>query len=175
MIGIIPSESKLWEQAWRLYTESFPEHERRRISSHVLAVDDPHFDTKVAVENGNLLGLLFYWKYGKKIYIEHIAVNPLMRGKNIGSTILRDFIAQNPDSTVILEIDPPADDISQRRLAFYERLGFRRSDYAYTHPSYQKKGLHHQLVILSYPELIDNDEFAEFQEFMQTHVLKYID
>lgn len=176
LINIIPSESKLWEQAWRLYTESFPEHERRRISSHVLAVDDPHFHTRVAIENGNLLAILFHWTLGdKRTYIEHIAVNAQMRGRNIGSTILHNFIDQNPDTTVILEIDPPVDEVSERRLAFYEKAGFRNTGFLYTHPSYQKKGLRHDLLVLSHPRAISEEEFALFTDFMRNKVLRYID
>ena len=176
MINIIPSESKLWEQAWRLYTESFPEHERRRISSHVMAAEDPRFHTEVAVENGNLMAILFYWKLaGDKIYIEHIAVNPLMRGKNIGSTILHNFTTQNPDCTIILEIDPPVDEVSKKRLAFYERSGFVNTGHIFNHPSFQKKGLNHDLVILSYPATITREDFDNFTETVLTDVLRYID
>lgn len=166
----------MWELAWRLYSESFPEHERRRISSHRRAIEDPRFQTRVAVDNGNLLGLLFYWNFGENnIYIEHIAVNPLMRGQNIGSSILGSFIAQNPHANIILEIAPPVDEDSHRRLAFYKKLGFIVNDFVYTHPSYQKKGVAHELIILSYPNPISDGEFEEFCEFMKDHVLKYID
>lgn len=175
-INIIPSDSKLWEQAWRLYSESFPEHERRRISSHRRAVEDPRFHTRVAVENGNLLGLIFYWNFGdKKIFIEHIAVNPLMRCQNIGSAILSTFITQNPDTDIILEIAPPVDEESSRRLRFYEKLGFVVNDFAYVHPSYQKKGPAHELVILSFPAPMSAGEFEQFCEFMRDNALKYID
>lgn len=175
-INIIPSESKLWEQAWRLYTESFPEHERRRISSHRRAVEDPCFHTRVAVENGNLLGILFYWNFGKEnIYIEHMAVNPLRRGQNIGTAILGSFIAQNPHSNIVLEIAPPVDDDSRRRMTFYKKLGFIVNDFAYTHPSYQKKGLAYELVILSFPTPVTDGGYEEFCEFMKSSVLRYID
>lgn len=176
MINIIPSDSKLWEQAWRLYTESFPEHERRRISSHALAVEDPRFHTKVAIENGNLLAILFYWTFGEdKIYIEHIAVNPLMRGRSIGSTIMQNLAAQNPGCTLVLEIDPPVDEVSNRRLAFYEKLGFANTGFVFNHPSYQKKGRQHDLVILSHPVAITEEGYNDFVEFMLGNVLKYID
>lgn len=176
LIDIIPSESKLWEQTWRLYNESFPECERRRISSHHRAVDDPRFYTKVALENGNLLGLLFFWRIDdQRIYIEHIAVNPSMRGRNIGSTLLSTFLKQNSDAVVILEIDPPLDEISVRRLGFYQRLGFNNSGIIYKHPSYQKKGQEHDLLILSYPGTITESEFEEFRVFLRDEVLKYVD
>ena len=176
IINIIPSGSKLWEQAWRLYTESFPEYERRRISSHARAVEDPRFHTKVAVENGNLMAILFYWTLGEdRIYIEHIAVNPSMRGKNIGSTILQNFTSRNQDSTIILEIDPPVDEISKKRLSFYEKAGFANTGFVFNHPSFEKKGQEHDLVILSYPKAISKDEFDDFTTTVLGDVLKYID
>ena len=175
IIKIVPSESKLWDQVWRLYNESFPEYERRRISSHSRASEDATFHTYIAVDNGNLLGLLFYWNYDKKIYIEHLAVNPTMRGKSIGSNIMKEFIAENKGATIILEIDPPVDDISKRRLSFYEKLGFRDTKQTYRHPSYSKNGQPHLLRILSYPKSISEHEFEEFQKFMFEKVMKYID
>lgn len=176
LINIIPSDSKLWEQAWRLYTESFPEHERRRISSHVRAVEDPDFHTEVAIENGNLLAILFYWTTGSgMVYIEHIAVNPQMRGRGIGSDILCDFMARNRKRTVLLEIDPPVDITSEQRLAFYERSGFRNTGFVFNHPSYQKNGLCHDLLVLAHTSDISGEEYARFVEFLQNKVLRYID
>jgi ribosomal protein S18 acetylase RimI-like enzyme len=176
LINIIPSESKLWEQAWRLYTESFPEHERRRISSHARAVEDPNFQTKVVIENGNLLAILFYWTLGDdRIYIEHLAVNPQMRGRNIGSTILRNFMAQNPDGTMIVEAGAPSDETSRRRAAFYTKAGFIDTGFVYNHPSYCKNGLRHDLSVLSRPAPISEEEFAQFVDFLHGKVLRYID
>ena len=52
---------------------------------------------------------------------------------------------------VILEIDPPVDDISIRRLHFYERLGFVANPYQYIHPSFRKPFTPHRLVLMSIP------------------------
>lgn len=177
MLKVLPSDSKLWEQVWRLYTESFPEWERRKISSHRRAVEDADFHTYIAVDNGNMLALLFYWESGDMIFIEHVAVNPQMRGKNVGSELLRQFMDNNPDKTIILEIDPPEDEVSQRRLVFYDRLGFKRNsgDFDYTHPSYVRGGKVHRLELLSYPGPISVQKFGEFKKYMSEKVLKYID
>lgn len=175
LLKITPTESKLWEQVWRLYTESFPEWERRRISSHSRATEDVGFHTYIALENGNLLGLLFYWEYDKTIYLEHIAVNPAMRGKSIGSNIIRELIDKYPGYSLLLEVDPPIDEISQRRVKFYERLGFVMNDYPYMHPSYSTNGKAHELRIMSFPTAISNDKFEEFRNYIKTKVIKYID
>lgn len=158
-----------------MYIESFPDYERRRISSHALACEDPAFHPCIAVENGSLLALLFYWTYDDKIYIEHIAVNQQMRGQKIGSRLLEEFTAQNSGKTVVLEIDPPVDDISRRRLGFYERAGFINTGRIFTHPSYTKNGQGHQLLVLSYPDEIAGEDYERFMEFVTEKVLKYVD
>lgn len=175
-ISIAPSESKLWQQVWMLYNESFPEYERRRINAHAMASEDPAYHTTIVIENGNLLALLFYWEFDGRLYIEHFAVNPTMRGRNVGSTVMKDFLASHKDSTVILEIEPPEDETTRRRQAFYERLGFSDTGFVYMHPSYSKKGgTPHRLQILSYPEKISAQEIDKFKDFVFERVVKYWD
>lgn len=172
---IAPSNNNIWQQVWRIYIDSFPEHERRRISSHSAACDNEQFHTQIAVENGNLMAILFFWKYDGVIYVEHLAVNPAMRNRNVGTTVLSEFIEANAGSSIILEIDPPIDEISQRRLKFYQRIGFIENTYQYTHPSYNRNGLEHELVIMSYPKALQHETFDRFNQYMKDVVLTYID
>lgn len=176
LIDIAPSDSSLWEQAWRLYVSSFPEHERRTLDSHVNALTNSDFHVEAAIDGDNLLAILFYWTFGGyDIYIEHIAVNPHMRGRRIGSSVLRDLAARNPRATIILEIDPPLDETSKRRLLFYEKLGFCDTGFIFKHPSYRTRGRCHDLLILSYPARIQEDKYMEFIAFLHSGPLKYID
>lgn len=172
---IAPSNNNIWQQVWRLYIDSFPEYERRRISSHTAACDNEQFHTQIAVENGNLMAILFYWRYDNFIYVEHLAVNPAMRNRNAGTTVLSEFIEANADSTVILEIDPPIDEISQRRRRFYQRIGFIENTYNYNHPSYSRNGPEHELVIMSHPKALQQEEFDQFKQYMKDVVVSYID
>ena len=52
---------------------------------------------------------------------------------------------------VILEIDPPVDDLSHRRQGFYERAGYHANPYAHVHPPYHAANRGHALVVMSYP------------------------
>lgn len=104
-----------------------------------------------------------------------MAVNPQMRGKRIGSKLLGDFIAANAGKTVVLEIDPPEDEVSKRRLAFYERVGFTNTGRIFRHPSYNKNGTGHDLLILSYPGELDETAYRKFTETVTEKVLKYVD
>lgn len=166
------------EEIWTLYRDSFPQYERRSRQAHHAALNDTVFRSEIAVnDKGELLGLLFYWIDGNMLFIEHIAVNPAMRGQNIGSEIIEGLVSAHAEKSIILEIDPPQDEISIRRQAFYERLGFVVNDYEYIHPSYAKgdKAHPHPLVIMSYGRKISEKEFDDFKEFLFDTLLKYTD
>lgn len=179
LLALQPTDTLLWDQAWNLYETSFPAHERRRKEDHLRAMqEESEFHCIIAVrrgENGTaptLLALLYYWEHGSMIYIEHLAVDPALRGQNIGSALLGQFLANHVDSTSLLEIEPPTDETTQRRLRFYRHLGFVVNDYEYLHPSYGT-GPTHPLTILSYPHAVTQGEFDRFLNYMQTKVLTY--
>lgn len=165
----------LWSEAWRLYRESFPVHERRSLEAHVSAESDEAFYTQAVVDEGRLVAILFWWLYDGGIFLEHLAVSPTARGQGVGSALLERFIAEHPGRGIILEIDPPVDDTSQRRLRFYERLGFRLNHYPYIHTSYTFGGREHELKILSRPSVLSDGQFADFRKFVCSRVLLYRD
>ena len=78
-----------------------------------------------------------------------------------------------PSAKVILEIDPPEDEISIRRLHFYERLGFTANPHEYTHPSFRRPFHPHRLVLMSRPGALSDDEARRFADFIRERVLRY--
>lgn len=169
---------ELQEQAWELYVNSFPDHERWTKEAFMRAAGDERFNTKLLVdETGVLIALLYYWTYGEFLYVEFFAVNPAMRGRNVGSEIITTLIKENSGRRVLLEIDPPVDEISIRRLRFYERLGFVANGYEHIHPSYiSGDGAHpHLLVVLTHKGVISANEFMEFRTFLLSVLEKYGD
>ncbi len=72
----------------------------------------------------------------------------------------------------MLEIDPPEDERSERRLRFYERLGFVRNDYPYVHPSYRRPFSPHPLVLMSYPGPLDREAARGFADFVRERILQ---
>lgn len=75
--------------------------------------------------------------------------------------------------TIILEIDPPVDDISRRRKGFYERNGFIANDYDYTHLPYHRDCKGHRLIIMSSPRRIDEAEYNNFLDYMRRRVMVF--
>ena len=132
----ITSESEaLFRPLYAMYQKSFPLHEQRLPRHQVEALADPAYHFEAIIENGQLAGLIGYWLTEAFAYIEHFAVSPELRGRALGSGALEEFGRRH--SLVILEIDPPEDELSIRRERFYRRLGFQSNDYPHLHPAYR--------------------------------------
>ena len=134
------------------------------------AFGDPHFEADGIWRGDEFIGILFHWNAGDYRYVEHLAVSPRLRGQNMGSKALAAFCQGR---RVILEIDPPEDEISVRRQHFYQRLGFVANPYAYIHPSFRRPFHPHRLVLMSYPGAITYEEARGFADFIRERVLRY--
>lgn len=169
---------ELREQVLKLYQDSFPAHERRSNTTQQLAFSDKASRNMVVTdEDGRLQAIVFYWTYGNVVYVEFLAVNPEMRGRSIGSAVMKQLMSLYPDKLTVLEIEPPEDEMTIRRLHFYERLGFVLNPQPYVHPSYcTGEAAHsHRLSIMSHGRLLDDSEFDTFTAFVRNTILKYID
>ncbi len=68
------------------------------------------------------------------LYIEHFAVAPAYRNAGLGRKMLQALLS-GTKKRVCLEVEPPQDELTRRRIAFYERNGFLYHEYPYTQPS----------------------------------------
>lgn len=160
----------LYPKAIELYKISFPLHEQRETPSQlcILQQDAYHFD--VLCDNGEFVGEVLYWDMGGVFYIEHFCVLPSQRNKHYGQKILNAYQA----TPLILEIDPPVDEISIRRKGFYERCGFVANPYSHIHPAYHRGNAGHELVVMSLPEMLEQDEYEQFNHYLQDIVMKNV-
>lgn len=164
-------DDKGWDFAWRVYAESFPEFEQRRFENQVRAMEDKRYKCLTFWENEKLIGILLYWEWENYRYIEHFAISPELRGRNYGTKLLKDFCSCS--QTVILEIDPPIDEVSVNRLRFYERLGFVMNEYPHIHPPYRRKYNGHSLKVLSFQSRLGVLEYSNFNIFLKNEVMKF--
>lgn len=154
-----------WAIAYRLYEASFPSFEQRSERDYVEALRDERFHAETVWDADRFVGLVFWWLADEGyVYLEHLAVDPALRGKSYGARILRDLCTRM--GRVWLEIDPPVDEISCRRRGFYARNGFFYNEYDYFHPSYQRPPHPHRLMVMSYPAALTPAEFASFRTFV---------
>ncbi|MDO5663805.1 MAG: GNAT family N-acetyltransferase [Bacteroidia bacterium] len=168
---VTPKDSTRWNKVWELYEASFPLAERRKIDDHIRACSDSQFSPISAWEGGELIGLLFYWEWDSYRYLEYLAVNPELRGHGFGSQLLR--YLRDTDHTIILEIDPLINELSVRRLQFYERAGFTLTPYRFMHLPYRLESQSQELLILSYPKMITKEQHNDFLKFIDKRVILY--
>lgn len=152
--------STWFPQAMELYALSFPLHEQRTLENQASAMKNPAFHCDVLVENGAFAGLLFSWEGPDAAYVEHFATAPALRGGGTGARALRAFCETRP--SVVLEIDPPTDELSIRRRAFYRRMGFVENSFDHRHPAYRAGFAPHPLVVMTWPRPFREEEYRRF-------------
>ena len=171
-IRLTSIQDPMFHTAWKLYQDSFPRNERRSLSHQQTAFQSVRYHMEIFTEQDKFIGLIGYWTFNEYVYVEHLAVNPTLRSGGYGSRIVSDFLSAT-NKTVILEIERVTDKTTARRLRFYERLGFQNNPYDHIQPLYHEDdpvGFH--LTILSYPDPITPELYAQFDQELRTTVLK---
>ncbi len=170
-LQINQSDTVRWKKVWELYEQSFPVAERRKIDDHIRASADSQFFPLSIWEGSKLVGILFFWEWDSYRYLEYLAVNPELRGQGYGSQILH--FLRDTEHTIILEIDPLVNELSVRRLQFYERAGFALTPYRFVHLPYRLEAQPIELLILSYPKMITKEQHNNFLDFINQKVILY--
>ena len=154
--------ASLLAEAWKLYESSFPTEERRNWNQQqaIMQLEAYHFD--LVMYNHELVGILLWWEFATIRYIEHFAIQTSQRNSGFGKTCLENFIAES-DVQVLLEVEKPEDSLKQRRIGFYQRLGFHLNAYDYAHPPYLEGGDFVELLLMSYPDKLREDELQTFK------------
>ena len=170
-LKISPDHIERWKSVWELYEGSFPLAEKRKKEDHLRAYADKRFFPLSAWEGKELIGLIFFWEWDSYRYLEYLAVNPRLRGQSFGSQMLR--YLRDSEHTIILEIDPLINELSVRRLQFYERAGYTLTPYRFMHLPYRLEAEPQELLILSYPNRITQEQHNDFVQFVNEEVIMY--
>lgn len=124
-----------------LYEEAFPFDERRDFSDFLeILKNDSHFKLCIGTdcETNGFLGFISYWDFESFVYIEHFAVLSKERNQGIGRQMLKWFFGHiGSNRNIVLEVEPPVDSLTERRVNFYQSLGFSIwNSYLYIQPPY---------------------------------------
>ncbi len=125
-----------------LYLSSFPAEERRAwVEWQKLLLEVKVFELYLAFVEGEAQAVAFLtlWQLDEGLsYIEHFAVSPLLRSQGLGKACLR-MLLQELSTAVVLECEEPNTLDAQRRIAFYQSLGFEIWTKSYAQPPYHLK------------------------------------
>ncbi|MDE7387304.1 MAG: GNAT family N-acetyltransferase [Muribaculaceae bacterium] len=149
-----------------LYHASFPEAERRPWAALMQLIGPdpmPFFNLYAAVTSDNkFAGFVSTWRLPDSLYIEHLAVEPTMRSNGVGGAILDTVRNMASDKPVVVEVElPESNDDAPRRIAFYERHGFKAmADFDYFQPPYAPGLPDVQLMLMTTRQLPDPVRFV---------------
>ena len=165
-------EDPLFKESLSIYRTSFPLHEQRRLEDFPRAFDDSGFWYEVFLnEAGRVAALLVTWRRSGFVYLEYFAVDASLRGQGAGQRILEELRDTFPHQ-VILEIDPPEDEISRRRLGFYQRHGFIANEqFEYIHLPYTDDGEPFPLLLMTHEKPLDEAVYRQFVDFHHRDVV----
>lgn len=162
-----------FESLYKVMEKSFPSIERRDFNGQKeLFYNDFYNVIGYKDSNDKVCAFLAFWNFNEFNFIEHFAVDDNLRGKGIG-TELFNYYLQNTDKPTVLEVELPEDEISKRRIKYYERMGMKMNHYDYRQPPLQKEKPLLPLKIMSYRSELMSDEFTNIRNHLYKHVYKY--
>lgn len=141
-----------------LLHESFPIDERRDDDMQRYNTDNnPLFTAYLITDDDINIGLITLWKLEGVYYVEHLATSPNVRNQGYGKAIMQALQREFNDLRIVLEVELPEDEMSKRRIGFYERNGFKVCTKPYVQPPYRMGGTPIPMYIMfSGEEPIDN-------------------
>ncbi len=152
-----------FDSIYELFESSFPACELREKEK-----------VKELFENGQLkiygssdsLVAMYVWEFEKFVYLENFAVSSKYRGQGIGGKVLLELIHFFPSKTIVLEVEKPYDDMSTRRVGFYQRSGFVWNEFAYKLPPLRDVETDVDLHVMSYKNQLNQEDFNEIKEVL---------
>lgn len=171
------SAHPLLERVEATYLYSFPEDERRDFSlfcklldkEGTLADGNGTFQVYSLSHAGEYIGFISFWNLGAFVYVEHFAIDASARNGGFGSTVMHRFLERVP-KPVILEVEAPVDEMSRRRIGFYERLGFTLDHHPYVQPPYRAGGQWVPMLLMSYGSINLDNQFEEIKTTLYRYV-----
>jgi ribosomal protein S18 acetylase RimI-like enzyme len=151
------------------YTASFPVAERRDfLLVKDLLVHESRFTLCALLHENRYIGFISFWQFDAFTYIEHFAIDESDRNKGWGAIVMKQFTGKI--YPVVLETEPPCDELSTRRMGFYQRLGFVTVCHRYLQPPYRKGEPWLPLCLMSYGDIEAGRQFKQIRQTIYRYV-----
>ncbi|QCR22783.1 GNAT family N-acetyltransferase [Pontibacter sp. SGAir0037] len=154
----------------QLYETAFPASERRDFGVLLELLQEPAMYLHAVILKGNIVGLIVHWKWEDILYLEHLAIVSGMRGRGIGQQAM-EWLLKHNQQVCILEVEKPEDEASEKRIAFYKRLGFRlHSEFNYAQPPYRRGEKAVLMLLMSKPAVPAVTELPQLASLIREQV-----
>jgi ribosomal protein S18 acetylase RimI-like enzyme len=166
----IASEAE-FEVIKNLYLTAFPPNERREFDELKKQIDNDECNVNLIFDDEKVAGFIILWNFNDFVFLEHFAIKPGLRGLGTGEKTLNEIKALN-QKTIILETEPPADEMSRRRISFYKRNGFQLLERHYLQPSYDGKKPEVEMKLMCNSENISIEKLEKYILLIREKVYK---
>ena len=121
-----------FDEVFAIMQASFPLDEYRPCDEQHALLADARYRLHTITENGHAVAFAATWNFDSFLFVEHLAVSPHCRNRGLGAALLARLQAAH--KRLCLEVELPENELSRRRIGFYERCGFTFNEYPYTQP-----------------------------------------
>ena len=131
-----PISDEKFDRLFEILEYSFPPCERGSYALHRSEFTRDEFRCMCYEPEGVPAAFINYYHLRdiNALFVEHFASAEELRGKGVGSAVMNSLLERSGDSLVVLEVEPPEDELSRRRVQLYRRLGFTLNDGSYFQP-----------------------------------------
>ena len=170
-IRIRSTEEKYAEELIELYLDAFSEEQRHTREDFIrLLNSNDEFNCNAVLMNKELIGFFHYWDFEDFLFLEHIAIEPPLRGHKLGEKVIN-LVRTFAEKPLVIEVEQAENsEYGARRIEFYRRLGFEIVPEKYFQPPYRKGGKFIPLDMMS-----DDVDFATDNfENIKTTIYNYV-
>lgn len=153
---------------YKIFEDSFPANERRDFSGQKALLDNPYYQLKTHIQDGEIIAFMGVWTFDDFTFLEHFATTPKARGKGIGSKMFTDLLWES--KLLILEVEPPENEIAQRRINFYSKNSMYLNYYEYNQPPLNFGDSFLPLKIMSSGKELTQNEFTRVRDTLYKYV-----
>lgn len=156
---ITTNDKELYKYGEELMTQSFPSDEYRDLNELRQYVDSlQHFHYNIILNDNTPIGILTFWSFEKFHYVEHFAIDSKLRNGGYGQKAIA-YLLQQLNHSVVLEVEYPEDEMSERRINFYQRLGFELWKEEYVQPPYKHGAKPLPMYLMVHGDLVNTKDF----------------
>ncbi len=162
-----------FDTIFEIMSDNFPSDEMGDYKEQRAEYAHPLFSCYKLENEKEICGFISVWKFTPFVYVEHFAIKKTYQGQNLGTEILT-LIKEKYEEIICMEVEPPCDDFSKRRISFYERNDFFVNDFHYIQPPYSVGKNELELKIMSEGRVLTQKEFETLRQSIYKNVYKVI-
>ena len=162
-----------FDYVFEIMENSFPPDEYRDYISQKALLCENRYKLFCLKNSGRVLAFIAVWEFDEFVFVEHFAVDKSLRGKGMGTQILSE-LKERFNKQLCLEVEPPVNEITKRRVGFYERNGLYLNEFDYVQPAMLEGKNPIPLMIMSSDSYLNKDRFELIKNVLYKEVYKVI-